>query len=110
MKTVKINYAHVEDYFDKEQNLIYDILKNHGYDVQISDEPDYIICDALGAEYYEYCKKYVDPRNIPPSVIEDAISSTKGIPGNRPDTFIHETADVKIVINSAGKVITVIPK
>ena len=61
-------------------------------------------------EYYEYCKKYVDPRNIPPSVIEDAISSTKGIPGNRPDTFIHETADDKIVINSAGKVITVIPK
>ena len=61
-------------------------------------------------EYYEYCKKYVDPRNIPPSVIEDAISSTKGIPGNRPDTFIHETADVIIVINSAGKVITVIPK
>ena len=61
-------------------------------------------------EYYEYCKKYVDPRNIPPSVIDDAISSTKGIPGNRPDTFIHETADVKIVINSAGKVITVIPK
>ena len=61
-------------------------------------------------EYYEYCKKYVDPRNIPPSVIEDAISSTKGISGNRPDTFIHETADVKIVINSAGKVITVIPK
>ena len=53
---------------------------------------------------------YVDPRNIPPSVIEDAFSSTKGIPGNRPDTFIHETADVKIVINSAGKVITVIPK
>ena len=61
-------------------------------------------------EYYEYCKKYVDPRNIPPSVIEDAISSTKGIPGNSPDTFIHEIADVKIVINSAGKVITVIPK
>ena len=61
-------------------------------------------------EYYEYCKKYVDPRNIPPSVIEDAISSTKGIPENRPDTFIHETADVKIIINSAGKVITVIPK
>ena len=61
-------------------------------------------------EYYEYCKKYVDPRNIPPSVIEDAISSTKGIPENRPDIFIHETADVKIVNNSAGKVITVIPK
>ena len=61
-------------------------------------------------EYYEYCKKYVDPRNIPPSVIEDAISSTKGIPGNRPGTFVHETVDVKIVINCDGKVITVIPK
>ena len=61
-------------------------------------------------EYYEYCTKYVDQRNIPPSVIEDAISSSKAIPGNRPDTFIHETLDVKIVINSNGKVITVIPK
>ena len=61
-------------------------------------------------EYYEYCTKYVDPRNIPPSVIEDAISSSKAIPGNRPDTFIHETLDVKIVINSNGKVITVIQK
>ena len=61
-------------------------------------------------EYYEYCTKYVDQRNIPPSVIEDAISSSKAIPENRPDTFIHETLDVKIVINSNGKVITVIPK
>ena len=61
-------------------------------------------------EYYEYCTKYVDPRNIPPSVIEDAISSSKAISGNRPDTFIHETLDVKVVINSNGKVITVIPK
>ena len=50
-------------------------------------------------EYYEYCTKYVDQRNIPPSVIEDAISSSKAIPGNRPDTFIHETLDVKVVIN-----------
>lgn len=61
-------------------------------------------------EYYEYCTRYVDQRNIPPSVIEDAISSSKAIPGNRPDTFIHETLDVKVVINSNGKVITVIPK
>lgn len=61
-------------------------------------------------EYYQFCKKYVDPRNIPPSVIEDAISSTKGIPGNTPGTFVHETADVKVIVNSNGKVITVIPK
>lgn len=30
-------------------------------------------------KYYEFCKKYVDPRNISPSVIEDAIASTKPI-------------------------------
>ena len=52
-------------------------------------------------EYYEYCTKYVDPRNIPPSVIEDAISSSKAIPGNRSDTFIHETLDVKVVVNDS---------
>lgn len=61
-------------------------------------------------EYNDFCVKYVDPRNIPPSVIEDAIASTKAVAGNRPNTFIHETADVKIVINSSGKVVTVIPK
>ena len=61
-------------------------------------------------EYNDFCVKYVEPRNIPPSVIEDAIASTKAVVGNRPNTFIHETADVKIVINSSGKVVTVIPK
>ena len=61
-------------------------------------------------EYYDFCKKYVDPRNIPPSVIEDAIFSTKAIAGNKPDIFIHETVDVKVIVNSSGKVVTVIPK
>ena len=61
-------------------------------------------------EYNDFCVKYADPRNIPPSVIEDAIASTKALVGNRPNTFIHETADVKIVINSSGKVVTVISK
>lgn len=56
MKTVKINYACTGDYYDKKQNLIYDILKNNGYDVQIVDDPDYIICDVLGENFYEYCK------------------------------------------------------
>lgn len=60
--------------------------------------------------YYELHQKYVDPRNIPPIVVENAISSTKGIPGNALDTFIHETIDVKVIVNSSGKVITVIPK
>lgn len=55
MKTVKLNYVGVGSYFDKEQNLIYDILKNNGYDVQITEDPDYLICDAFTENPYEYC-------------------------------------------------------
>ena len=54
MKTVKINYAHVEDYFDKEQNLIYDILKNHGYDVQISSYHNNIRF-VFRQQFYQFC-------------------------------------------------------
>ncbi|KYG92202.1 hypothetical protein A0U40_04470 [[Bacillus] sp. KCTC 13219] len=61
-------------------------------------------------EFSDFIKKYVDPRNIPPSVIEDAIMNSKKIPGNRSGTFVHETRDVKVIINEAGDVITVIPK
>ena len=61
-------------------------------------------------KYYEFCKKYVDPRNIPPSVIEDAIASTKPVAGKIVGTFVHETADVKVIVNANGKIVTVIPK
>ena len=61
-------------------------------------------------EFSDFIKKYVDPRDIPPLVIEDAIINTKKIPGNRNGTFVHETQDVKVVINETGDVITVIPK
>lgn len=60
--------------------------------------------------YSDFVKKYVDPRNITPSVIEDAIKNTTSVPGKYADTFIHETGDVTVVINWAGDVITVIPK
>ncbi|SFA80025.1 contractile injection system protein, VgrG/Pvc8 family [Clostridium frigidicarnis] len=60
--------------------------------------------------YSDFVKKYVDPRNIPPSVIEDAIKNTTSAPGKYADTFIHETGDVTVVVNGAGDVITVIPK
>ena len=59
-------------------------------------------------EYYQFCRKYVDPRNIPPSVVEDAIRNTVGIPGHTSGTIVHRTADVAIVVNESGKVITVI--
>lgn len=56
MKTVKLNYAGINDEeFNKEQNLIYDILKNHGYDVQICEDADYLVCDFSGENPYSYC-------------------------------------------------------
>lgn len=55
MKTVKINYAGIGGDFNKEQNLIYDLLKNNGYDVQITDDPDYLICDISADKPYSYC-------------------------------------------------------
>lgn len=61
-------------------------------------------------EYKNFINKYIDPRNIPPSVIEDAIKNNKAIPGNKPGTFVHSTNDVQVVLNASGDVITVIPK
>lgn len=56
MKTIKLNYAGVNtDEYNKEQNLIYDVLKLRGYDVQISDDPDYLICDFSTENPYAYC-------------------------------------------------------
>lgn len=61
-------------------------------------------------EYYQFCQKYVDPRDIPPSAIEDAIRNTNAVPGHTAGTLVHQTADVTVIVNEAGKVITVIPK
>lgn len=56
MKTIKLNFACVPDDFDKEQNLICDLLKINGYDVQIVEDPDYLICHfCSGCDPYEYC-------------------------------------------------------
>lgn len=38
-------------------------------------------------------QKYVDPRNIPPSVIEDAIRNTTAVPGHTVGTFVHQTVE-----------------
>ena len=61
-------------------------------------------------EYYQFCQKYVDPRNIPPSVVEDAIWNATAIPGNTAGTLVYQTADVTVIVNASGKVITVIPR
>ena len=66
----------------------------------------------LGTKKYDkFCRDYVNPRNIPPNVIENAILSTERIPDKKYiNTFVHETLDVKVYVNSNGDVVTVIKK
>ena len=51
------------------------------------------------SEYYQFCQKYVNPRNIPPSVIEDAIRNTAAVQGRTAGTFVHQTADITVIVN-----------
>ncbi|WP_409026085.1 hemagglutinin repeat-containing protein [Gallibacterium anatis] len=60
-------------------------------------------------EYYTLVNKYVDPRNIPPLVVEDAIKNGTKVIG-RNNTFIYESNRVKVITNNNGDVITVIPR
>lgn len=55
MKTVKIKFAGKWAGITPEQNTICYWLKKNGYDVQVTDDADYIICDVLGEKHYEYC-------------------------------------------------------
>ena len=61
-------------------------------------------------EYSSFVDKYVDPRGIPPSVVEDAIINGTKSPGNKPGTFVYETIDIRVVSNENGDIITVIHK
>ena len=56
MKTVKIKFAGKWDGITPEDNVVCYWLKKNGYDVQVTDDADYIICDVLGKHHYEYCK------------------------------------------------------
>ena len=58
-------------------------------------------------EYINEIIDYVKPRDIPPSVVENAISSTKPLMGDKPGTLKYITEDIKVVTDFSGKVITV---
>lgn len=55
MKTVKLNYLGTGEDFDPKQNLIYDVLIRNGFDVDICDDPDFMICDFSAENPYSYC-------------------------------------------------------
>jgi len=61
-------------------------------------------------EYSDFINKQIDPRGIPPSVVEDAIKNTSAVPGKYDGTFVHQNSNVTVIVNNAGDVVTVIPK
>lgn len=56
MKTVKVKFVGKWEGIKPEENLVYYWLTKNGYDVQFTNDPDYVICDVFGASKYEYCK------------------------------------------------------
>lgn len=58
----------------------------------------------------EAFNKYVDPRGIPPSVVEDAIQNGTRTAGKTAGTWVYEGGDVRVIVNNSGGVVTVIPK
>lgn len=56
MKTVKLKFVGKWENMKPEDNLVYHWLKKNRYDVQITEDPDYIVCDIFGNPPYEYCK------------------------------------------------------
>lgn len=54
MKTIKIGFSGFWGNFDPERFCLYQVLKKH-YDVQICDDPDYVICSSF--YFYDYLDK-----------------------------------------------------
>ncbi len=48
MKTIKINFVGQPESFEPEWSFVYQVLRKF-YDVQITENPDYIICDSFGS-------------------------------------------------------------
>ncbi len=53
-KTIRINFCGCGNEFKANNNLILNILKKH-FTVEISDNPDYVIC-GIGGNHFEYMK------------------------------------------------------
>jgi hypothetical protein len=61
-------------------------------------------------EYHEFVTKYVDPRGITPTVVEDAIKNTPIKPGKYDGTFTYQSEKVTVITNNNGDIVTVIPR
>ncbi|MBQ3194503.1 MAG: hypothetical protein IJB59_13145 [Oscillospiraceae bacterium] len=56
MKTVKVKFVGKWEGIQPQDNLICYWLMKNGYDVQVTEDADYIICDIFGEPLYDYCK------------------------------------------------------
>ena len=56
MKTLKIKFSGKWAGFTPEESTICYWLKKNGYEIQVVDDADYVICDVFGKPPYEYCK------------------------------------------------------
>jgi hypothetical protein len=63
-----------------------------------------------GRKYIGHAADQMQARGVPPSAVEDAIQNGMARPGNKPGRTLHIGVDgVKVVTDSDGQVITVIP-
>lgn len=53
MKKIKINFIDFWPDLVKEDNFFYNILKKY-YEIEISDEPDYLFCSCFGNKHFKY--------------------------------------------------------
>lgn len=53
MKKIRVNFSDFWDVFDPNNNFIMDALKKH-FEVEISDNPDYVFCSTFGRKYLKY--------------------------------------------------------
>ena len=60
--------------------------------------------------FHKKLSKRGEKRKVPPSAVENAIKNGTKNPSNTAGTTVHVSSDVKVVTNSNGKVITVIPQ
>ena len=88
------------------------------------DRTSFIVCLGIGkrkamrysnsnVSYESFHKKLSrqgEKRKVPPSAVENAIKNGTKNSGNTAGTTVRVSSDVKVVTNSNGKVITVIPQ
>ena len=58
-------------------------------------------------EFFRHINEYIQPRNIPPLVVEETIKIAKPILGSQSGTLDYVANGVKVVLNEVGQVITI---